>query len=140
MLAYRRLFFVALIGLALSCTFNPKMDPEYWPCKSDGTCPVDVCECLDGRVCIPEGDETDPALCEWCEDGYDNCDTLPANGCEARLDDPKSCGSCTNICNDGQLCEIGACVDSCREGFSQCGMTCLDTQADPENCGECGNT
>jgi len=137
MLLYKRLFLVVLVGLFLSCTFNPSVDPKYWPCPPDGDCP-EGCTCFDGRVCIPDQEGVKVEDCAWCPEGYDNCDKA-INGCEARLDDPKSCGSCENVCADGLLCEIGACVESCREGFTQCGMTCLDTRTDPENCGKCGN-
>ena len=139
MLVYKRLFLVALLGLAMSCTFDPDMGSEpYWPCMPDGDCPAG-CRCFNDRVCIPDQEGVKVEDCAWCPDGYDNCDTETINGCEARLDDPESCGSCSNVCGDGLLCEIGTCVESCREGFSQCGMTCLDTRTDPENCGECGN-
>ncbi len=28
---------------------------------------------------------------------------------------------------------------SCREGYTQCGLRCIDTTSDPQNCGECDN-
>ncbi|MFO7565541.1 MAG: DNRLRE domain-containing protein [Enhygromyxa sp.] len=46
-----------------------------------------------------------------CEDGFADCDGEP--GCEASLDDPETCGSCSKSCEiAGQLleCDAGQCV------------------------------
>jgi len=139
MLVYRRLFFVALIGLALSCTFNPGLnEAKYWPCKSYGNCP-EGCECFDGRVCIPQNTDDDPVVCKWCEPGHVDCDGEAGNGCEANLaDDPETCGDCLIECPDGWLCEVGACVQGCKTGFVECGGSCVNPQRDPDHCGNCG--
>jgi hypothetical protein len=139
MLPYRRLFFAALTGLALACTFNPGLNPEkYWPCAPDGKCPGE-CECFDGRVCIPPNTEDDPVVCKWCEPGHVDCDGIAGNGCEANLaDDPETCGDCKIQCPDGWFCEVGTCVQGCREGFVECGGGCVDPLRDPKHCGGCG--
>lgn len=45
-----------------------------------------------------------------CEEGFADCDGAPGNGCEANLDDPAHCGSCS------KTCVIGSPGFSCFEG------------------------
>jgi len=44
-----------------------------------------------------------------CNDGWGDCDHDPSNGCELRLDTATNCGSCGNVCLDGNACIDGAC-------------------------------
>ncbi|MBI5518275.1 MAG: FG-GAP repeat protein [Deltaproteobacteria bacterium] len=85
-----------------------------------------------------------------CEAGYDDCDRDPANGCEADLSDPASCGRCGNACPpEAALCAVQqgpsgpgyACAATCRGTPSdqRCGAACVDTTADPRHCGRCDN-
>jgi hypothetical protein len=59
--------------------------------------------------------------------------------------DPKNCGSCGNVCGDGQLCQGGHC--GCFPSGAQCGsgQTCCSSagckslDSDINNCGACGH-
>ncbi len=45
-----------------------------------------------------------------CAPGTANCDGSSVNGCEANLkNDPKTCGSCKNVCDQGEHCKEGKC-------------------------------
>jgi len=62
-----------------------------------------------------------------CTPGFDSCDANDANGCEADLSSPSTCGSCTNDCgsvvNGAAVCASdGTCGKSCNEGFFDCGI------------------
>ena len=60
--------------------------------------------CVAG-VCEPE-----------CEDGYDDCDGIRENGCEASLNDAETCGSCETKCPAGDgvaTCTAKTCAVSC---------------------------
>jgi len=49
-----------------------------------------------------------------CNMGFEDCDMMGGNGCETDLNDPMSCGSCTNRCrNPDRLCCSMACARSC---------------------------
>jgi hypothetical protein len=64
--------------------------------------------------------------------------TLCNNACVETDSDPLNCGSCNNICPNGQVCNAGACDLSCSGGTTECSGFCVDTQTDPANCGACG--
>jgi len=80
-----------------------------------------------------------------CLDGTSDCDTLPANGCEARLDSPEHCGFCHAACsfpNATARCEAATCVfDQCLPGFGNCdgdeSNGCESTVDRLDNCGGC---
>lgn len=44
-----------------------------------------------------------------CDPGYDDCDALVENGCEADLESEVSCGACGVACGDGRRCDRGRC-------------------------------
>jgi len=78
-----------------------------------------------------------------CDDGFDDCNGDPADGCEASLVDATSCGGCdvrcmgtTPLCQD--LSGGPTCVRTCGMGTSMCGASCVDTRRDVSNCGDCG--
>ncbi|MFN8592171.1 MAG: pentapeptide repeat-containing protein [Thermomicrobiales bacterium] len=48
-----------------------------------------------------------------------------------------SCAAPGSICCDGAVCRDGIC--DCRNGLTSCDGTCVDTNTDPNNCGECGH-
>jgi len=54
------------------------------------------------------------------------------------LSDPAHCGTCTNVCGAGTVCDAGEC--RCPGGGTACGGRCVDTTADPASCGGCGVT
>ena len=90
-----------------------------------------------------------------CPAGYADCDHDPRNGCEAKLDDPKTCGACGHDCTGlahvaaaaGVTCSAGACAvpaSACATGFAHCSSNADDgCEADlgkPEHCGGCATS
>ncbi|MGE0784777.1 MAG: MopE-related protein [Sandaracinaceae bacterium] len=75
-----------------------------------------------------------------CDSGFEDCDGMAANGCEADLAADSTCGTCTNVCMGATpLCNSGTCVTSCSAPTpDRCGMTCTDLSTDPSNCLSCG--
>ncbi len=52
-----------------------------------------------------------------CTMGFSDCDTTPANGCEASVaTDATRCGACGTRCAAGQSCVAGRCTNDCRNG------------------------
>lgn len=46
-----------------------------------------------------------------CDNGWGDCNQLPADGCEVDLvNDPKNCGACNQVCLNGKACVFGACM------------------------------
>ena len=73
-----------------------------------------------------------------CNEGFGDCDGMPANGCERNLlSDNAHCGACGTACLAGRVCSGAVCQVSCGS-LSVCGGTCRDTSIDPDNCGACG--
>jgi hypothetical protein len=71
-----------------------------------------------------------------CVEGLDAC----GHECVYLSSDPQHCGACDTRCDEGWVCEDGACVSSCpNEWETFCDGSCLDLSSDPENCGECGH-
>jgi len=74
-----------------------------------------------------------------CSAGFGDCDSNPANGCEARLAvDGDHCGACGRRCTAGQVCSGGMCVNACPMGTTACGRSCRDLMTDVAACGGCG--
>ncbi len=64
-----------------------------------------------------------------CDDGFDDCNTDPADGCEiSLLTDPANCGSCDNDCG----------AEPCNAGW--CGSACGDADEDGFDDAACGGT
>lgn len=72
-----------------------------------------------------------------CRQGFADCDGEAANGCEADLTSPATCGSCNTSCAAGQVCLNGACASSCPVGQTDCNGTCADLLSSQVNCGGC---
>lgn len=75
-----------------------------------------------------------------CDMGFEDCDGMAANGCEADLSSDMTCGTCMNSCSGATpLCSGGTCVSGCMAPTpDRCGMTCTDVNTDPSNCSACG--
>ncbi len=110
----------------------------------DGKC-VDTQR--DSENCGGEGNVCgDNAYCAdgscSCRNGYFDCDSDMANGCESQVACDFPCEPTQQLCADsGTCCNAGAecCGASCCEAGSACcgGDTCLDLKSDPHHCGKC---
>jgi hypothetical protein len=84
-----------------------------------------------------------------CAAGHDDCDDLPATGCEADLEsDIEHCGDCATSCalaHADVACNARKCAFvGCVTGYTDCDGDetngCeTNIAADPQNCGSCGN-
>lgn len=82
-----------------------------------------------------------------CEIGWGNCDTNPANGCEAPLTTTANCSACGQPCslpNALEDCSTGLCrVSACEPLFGNCNGTDLDgceaSLASAAHCGQCNH-
>lgn len=118
---------------------DPLTDPDHC-----GDCDV---VCGAGEACVAG------TCSSVCSDSLSVCD----RSCVDLATDLEHCGQCGEHCDDGGACVAGYCQDACmeqcdderelcvdgacqcREGFTQCGDTCVDLRRDPSNCGACGN-
>lgn len=103
------------------------------PPDAEGLCTMGVC-----------------AIAE-CDPGFENCDGSATNGCEIDVTgDAANCGDCGTDCTSlpgvsTVGCSSSVCrIDACEPGRGDCDSDpstgCeTDTQADPANCGRCGN-
>lgn len=120
-------------------------------CETDTDTSLDDCGAC-GQKCDPDNatGTCKAGVCRpKCEAGFEDCDGDKANGCEADLGSPKTCGSCDNACsnNGGKpTCnpDDGTCTIKCDVGRADCvnGLAdgCeTDTTASAANCGGCGN-
>ncbi|MBQ4359845.1 MAG: hypothetical protein II767_06275 [Proteobacteria bacterium] len=56
-------------------------------------------------------------------------DKTNCNGvCADLQEDNANCGTCGNVCKDGEKCKSGACRISCPDGQIMCGSACADLQ------------
>lgn len=82
-----------------------------------------------------------------CVDGYDDCDRVDANSCEASLKSADHCGACGRACAPahvtGYSCATGTCVyDGCVDGWGDCDGDpwngCEKPISTLNDCGTCG--
>lgn len=110
------------------------------PC---GTSPTSCCNY--SETC------SSPAAGLCCSPGTTPCGTMCCQGKEVCLGGV-CCPPGSAVCPDGTCCDAacGQCLSgtcaplpdgtSCLNGGTCCGGACADLQADPNNCGSCGNT
>ncbi len=92
----------------------------------------------------PAPTETPTPVPIVCPTGTTDCTGI----CVDLQTDVDNCGTCGNVCPEGQPgfvrgCAAGTCFfmreRACAEGLSSCNGVCVDRQTDPANCGACGN-
>jgi len=133
----------ALLAIAVaeaSCTAS---------CSSVGgpCCPVGC-----GSSCCNYSETcSSPAAGLCCSPGTTPCGTMCCQGKEVCLGGV-CCPPGSTVCSDGTCCDAacGQCVGGtcapladgtpCLNGGTCCAGACADLQADPNNCGSCGNT
>lgn len=85
-----------------------------------------------------------------CGAGFEDCDTISANGCEAELSlDVGNCGSCGRACAAvdvlSRQCVGGLCLSTCAIGHANCSFDAsladdgCERAVDDTHCGDCGN-
>ncbi|HOX43655.1 MAG TPA: putative metal-binding motif-containing protein [Myxococcota bacterium] len=110
------------------------------PLGTDADCAGcgDACAALPhagGSSCDPAG----PACLVVCDPGFGDCSAEA--GCETdTLSDEGHCGDCLTTCDAGagEFCWQSGCITDCPDGLTRCDDACIDTSADPLNCGGCG--
>ncbi len=111
-------------------------DLDFHEC--DGVCVSDLDVATCGTSCapcpFPQGalPICVSGVCDFvCEDGLDECDST----CVDTQIDARFCGSCTNPCLAGDLCEGGVCLEAgdCRTN----GTGCTDFNYCDANTGNC---
>lgn len=130
-------------------------------CAGTDVCLAGVCsDRCDPLTMCPTGCadlQTDPNNCGSCgtvvpvgficQGGMQVCPpgTQDCGGTCVAQNDPNNCGACGTVCADPTpacLFDLGtglaSCQSNCPTGQTQCGASCVNTQADNANCGGCG--
>ncbi len=79
-----------------------------------------------------------------CVTGFADCNGQVADGCEADLSQPATCGACgsacsgtTPVCGFDSTSGARICVGGCSGSTVRCGASCVDLTGDPMHCGSC---
>lgn len=99
--------------------------------------------------CVASVDTPGAFACEiTCQAGWDDCNMISNDGCEANLNTPETCGYCGNTCvgrfdNAEGTCVQGDCqLLECHDGFDDCDGDplngCEADLYDELSCGACG--
>jgi hypothetical protein len=104
----------------------------------------DACDLANAAATCTAG----ACVIQSCDAGFDDCDGMDANGCEADLQNSAmTCGACNNACPDGvngtTVCNNGQCALNCNSGFGDCDSNVqngceTDTSGSLTHCGACG--
>lgn len=135
---------------------SPRCDGGFGDCDGDPAngCETDLTTSLShcgacGERCAPahaEGVCEDGVCTAECDADYDDCNGYAADGCEADLTTPETCGACTNHCiENGGTASCGAdgtCLIDCDDGRSDCVNGVADgcetnTSVNTQHCGTC---
>jgi hypothetical protein len=102
---------------------------------ADGPSDVDLTDARPGDVEVMEdaGESADGCGLYQAE-----CDGV----CIPVSMDPDNCGGCGVVCEAGDVCSGGKCVDSqtCPPGMTACDRRCTDMFWDSDHCGRCENS
>jgi hypothetical protein len=108
-----------MCGGAGPMCIDPRNDPDHCgDCVT--TCPSRLNA---SRACVN-------SLCALgaCQPGFEDCDTMPNNGCEAELgNDSMNCGTCGRQCFGNDSCTFGRCCGMPPMGSYL--MTCSNCEA-----------
>ncbi|GAB4196855.1 MAG: hypothetical protein OHK0013_04410 [Sandaracinaceae bacterium] len=120
-------------------------------CEINGDNDVANCNACGNRCTFSSGSpaciagECRPAS---CDPGFDDCNRMPSDGCETRLDTLMNCGRCGETCsgtvNASEFCrtpELRCDYMSCDTGFLNCDTNRVngcETGFSVTNCGACG--
>ena len=83
-----------------------------------------------------------------CTSGFADCNGVAADGCEADLASPATCGGCGLACpvleHVTMACAAGTCTGACEAGFADCNADPEDgcernLLEDKRHCGACDN-
>jgi len=136
-----------LNGTCVNCTPGERVcdGTGYKECGSTGMWGA-VVPCAGDANASPTC--TGAGVCGWtCNPGYADCTS--GAGCESNLNDPSTCGSCSNSCdgtNGTPTCTSGTCGITCNPGWANCGSgagceTPLGTMTNCQACGDsCGSS
>jgi Lamin Tail Domain len=138
-------------------------DPGAGDCDNlpDNGCEVDLTSDVTncgycGNACVlthaTAACASSQCVVEACDPGFDDCDGVNANGCEADIaSSVGDCGGCnapcSNLNNLSRACTSGVCSYVCNSGFADCNGPqaghiddgCETViSADVNNCGGCG--
>ena len=141
---------------------NPQCSGSYRSCDSDKNngcetntatsgshcgacnqvCRTDAAAHVASNSC--SGSSCQPA----CSGLFDDCDSMPANGCETAVgDDEQNCGGCDVVCGtanaSGTNCAAGTCDPVCNAGFRDCSnsqLGCTTQLGTTSNCTACGQS
>lgn len=113
------------------CETDLMRDPQHCGACQDAACEPGL-KCQQG-ACVVDCAETE---------------TECSGACVTLESDLEHCGACEQACSseglDAQACELGECTGSCAPGRADCNDKLredgceIDTLADPEHCGGCG--
>lgn len=111
------------------------------------------------QACAPDhataSCDTGACVISACAEGFDDCNHMVDDGCEADLAADDTCGACGTACKTGTSCKNGGCAcggsSGCDNGTECCNGACIDTSStcfpwpcipgtkrDANNCGGCG--
>lgn len=96
----------------------------------------------DGHPVSDDGGDPDGAAATesgalTCGPNTADCNGDPKDGCEATLDTPQHCGSCTNACGPGHACSGGSCCLAANQACSK-DDECCSGKCDNEKCTKSG--
>jgi len=73
-----------------------------------------------------------------CDDGWEDCNGDPSDGCETNIDADENCGTCGNDCGSFATCMGRACACNARRLDCATGSPWCEVPFGTNNCGACG--
>jgi len=111
-------------------------------CGADTACTGGTA-CADGEVCVsgscqlncPVGQVNCGGTCVDPDEDRTHC------GAAGACNDPSAASADYegDVCDPGEVCNLGTCELSCSTSLDNCSGSCVDVDVDAQNCGACGN-